>query len=222
MNRIDYANANRERYLDWCGEILHSPYTPLDKLEFAIISAHCNMGYAIEGWLATRGINHITPLAETLHANNVMAPGLKAGYIMHLRDMLDDGYPIPHECYQEFRRAHKYPGLGHCKLSFATALIDPIGSNVVCLDTHILQVYLNTRPTTAQVNRIYAHLPTYESIEGELIQEANEINLPPFAYQWATWDWKRARVDHLPPLDHSFMWRDGRTQFQLPMFSSLT
>ena len=59
-------------------------------------------------------------------------------------------------------------------------------------------------------------------VDGRLVLDvALEAGKPPFAYQWAVWDWKRARVDHKPPLDHSFLWQGGSTEHQLPLFSSL-
>lgn len=70
------------------------------------------------------------------------------------------------------------------------------------------------------MNRIYTKLADYEGIEAQLLTEAEEVGLPAFAYQWAVWDWKRAKYDSLPPSDHSFLWRNP-TQEQLPLFSSL-
>ncbi|KKL76654.1 hypothetical protein LCGC14_2042770 [marine sediment metagenome] len=221
MDRLEYAHHNRHRYLDWCHELELSPYSAVDKMEWAIISAHCKFSVSLAGFKATRDIEDLQALADALYANGVLAPGNKAAYILDLRDRCLYGEtPLPEACYQTYRREYKFRGLGHCKLSFGSCLIDPLGSNVVCLDTHILQVYLGYRPTPREINRIYTKLDEYEDIESFLLAEAEEVDLPPFAYQWAVWDWKRARYDLLPPSDHSFLWRNP-TQEQLPLFSSL-
>lgn len=143
MDRQDYAHANTQRYLDWCGELDNSPYDAIDKMEWAIISAHCKFQVSLDGFKATRGVEDYWGLAEALYSQGVLAPGNKADYIMDLRDRCLYGEtPLPESCYKAYRREYKFRGLGHCKLSFGACLIDPLGSNIVCLDTHILQVYL--------------------------------------------------------------------------------
>jgi len=217
VDRLEYAHANRQKYLDWSGGISKSPWTVCDRLEFAIISAHTPMAKAILAWQATRDADGVVNLAELLYANGVVAPYNKAGYIATLRRE----QPFPWWPYRAYRRDTKIRGLGLCKLSFACCLIDPLNSDVVCLDTHILQVYMGHRPGERDVRKCYTCLAHYEHIEGQVLAEAARVDLPPFAYQWAVWDWKRARVDLKPPLDHSFLWRGGESQYQLPLFSSL-
>jgi len=176
------------------------------------------MAKAIAGWRATRDMGlGVVEIAEALNAAGVFAPFNKAGYIAEYRRL----QPMPSMPFREYRRDTKLAGLGYCKLSFACCLIDPLNADVVCLDTHILQVYMGHRPSEREVARVYNQLSTYERIEGQLLAEAGQVGLPPFAHQWAVWDWKRARVDHKPPLDHSFLWRGGQSQCQLPLFSSL-
>lgn len=221
MDKLTYAHHNAQRYLDWCGELERSPYDAIDKMEWAIISAHCKFQVSLDGFKVTRGITDLQPLADALFREGVLAPRNKAAYIMDLRDRcLYGNTPLPESCYRAYRREFKFKGLGHCKLSFGACLIDPLGSNVVCLDTHILQVYLGYRPKQSEVNGIYRNLARYEAIEARLLDEAQQVGLPPFAYQWAVWDWKRARYDLFPPSNHSFLWQHP-TQEQLPLFSSL-
>ena len=50
QSRQDYAVTHRQQYLDWCQSVECGPATAMDKLEFAIISAHCRMDKAIAGW----------------------------------------------------------------------------------------------------------------------------------------------------------------------------
>ena len=222
MIRQEYAHKNRQRYLDWCGGVESGPFDAVDKLEFAIISAHTKFDFSIDGFLNSRGVEDVSTLGNVLNAAKVTAPGNKAGAILSLRDMVLYGdTPLPDSCYQAYRRDYKLPGLGHCKLSFGACLIDPMGANVVCLDTHILQVYMGRMPTKQEVSKVYRKLDVYSDIESQLLSEAEDVGLPPFAYQWAVWDWKRARVDHKSPSDHSFLWQGGARCKQLPLFSGL-
>jgi hypothetical protein len=223
MDRLEYANSHHTKYLDWCNEIDHSPFSAIDKMEWAIITAHTPFESSANGFLATRNLDELQPIANALFNAGVLAPNNKAAYILDLRDRCLYGEtPLPESDYREYRRTTKFAGLGYCKLSFGACLIDPLSLdiNTICLDTHILQVYLGYHPSPKEVNRIYQRLDLYESIESQLLDEAAIVELPPFAYQWAVWDWKRARYDHLPPSNHSFLWRNP-TQYQLPLFSSL-
>lgn len=214
MDRLDYAYANRDQYLSWCQAVQDGPWDELDKLEFAIISAHCPMRNAIAGWLATRGVAGVVDVAEALDAAGVMAPHNKAGYIASLRT---GNYPLPQAPYREFRTKNKLPGLGLCKLSFGCCLIDPFGADVVCLDTHMIQAVLGRPVTKLEVGRVYRSDLRYRSLERPLLEEAKQVGLPPFGYQWAVWCWQRARTKHVPPLDHSFLWFGGSSQYQLPL-----
>lgn len=222
MDRLEYAERNKQRYLDWCAGVESSPFDDIDKLEFAIISAHTLFDKSIDGFLATRNLDNVTDIGNALYNTGVIAPGNKAAYIVGLRDdVLECRIDIPSLSFREYRKSHKIAGLGYCKLSFGCCLINPMESDVVCLDTHILQVYMGRRPTPNEINRHYQTLGLYVGIEDMLIGEAEQIGLPAFAYQWAVWDWKRAKVDHKPPSDHSFLWQGGQTIKQLPLFSGL-
>ena len=215
MNRLEYANINRQRYLDWADSIANTPCTAGALLEFAVISAHTPMSVAIAGWRAVQEYVVVSDVANALYRAGVIAPFNKAARICQIRD----DQPMPSYPFAEYRRQEKLPGLGICKLSFGCCLIAPLDSDIVCLDTHILQTYLERQPTQREVNRIYTRLPLYEYIENKLTSEAAEIGLPSFPYQWAVWDWKRARIDHKPPLNHSFLWQNP-SDYQLPLFSS--
>ena len=135
----------------------------------------------------------------------------KAGLIMQLRDAVYE-VGIPTGDYRHWRRTHKLPGLGYCKLSFGTSLIDPLGTNVVCLDVHVTRAYWPTA-TASDVRRIYRRLDEYERIETLLLDEAERAEMPPFAYQWAVWDWQRGGAD-----DHAFLWQLEPVGVQMPLF----
>ena len=211
--RLAYADAHFAQYTEWCAQVGDSPYSPRDKLEWAIITAHCPFDKSVAGFLATRNILGLQPLAVALAQSGVMAAGNKAAYITQLRN---GDWQTPRPDYRAHRRSNKLPGLGHCKLSFAACLIDPFGADVVCLDTHMLACY------GGQVAKCYRSLAAYEAVEDEVLAEANVVGMPPFAYQWAIWDWWRCKTKQVSPQNHSFLWRAGPTAGQLPLFSSLS
>ena len=219
-NRLAYAGIHREQYLDWCRELSESPYSPLDKLEFACISAHAPMARAIGGFEATRHETSLQGIVNALDDAGVMASGRKASWILGIRrEYASLGTPsLP---YRQYRQEHKLPGLGICKLSFGCALIEPLLSDVCCLDTHMLQLLTGYMPSANEVGKVYRSLESYQSYEDILDWEARQVDMPLFAYQWAVWDYKRGIVDHKEPEDHSFLWRSGSTKKQLPLFSSL-
>lgn len=215
---VAYLREHDYRYLEWCSNVLYSPYTPLDKLEFSIISAHCAMDTAIRGFKNSRDVMGLSALATVLADAGVMAPFNKAGYIDALREALATGEIIyPYPPYQDYRRDNKLPGLGYCKLSFGISLIDPFEATTVCLDTHILQLLLGYRPGSNEMNRIYRRANLYEELEDVIKYIADEAQMPMFLAQWGMWDWKRSKYDLLPPNDHSFLWKTGPTTEQLEL-----
>ena len=220
LDRQEFADKHRSRYYNWLRNVLDSPHSDMDKVEFAIISAHTPMSAAIDGFLATRHDCDMQVYADTLNSHGVLASYTKTAYVWKSRELVAEGAPLP-DGSREYREANKLPGLGICKSSFAACLINPLESAVVCLDTHMLQVLLDRRPTKQEVSRIYRKLDVYEELESWLAQEAFEVDMPVFAYQWAVWDWKRLWSDKRTPEDHSFLWESGRSTYQLPMFGSV-
>ncbi len=220
LDRKEFADKYRARYYNWLRNVLDSPHSGMDKVEFAIISAHTPMSAAIDGFLATRHDCDSQEYADTLNDNGVLASYAKTAHVWESRELIIDGMPLP-DGSQEHRETHKLPGLGICKSSFAACLINPLESQVVCLDTHMLQVLMERRPTKQEVSRVYRRLDVYSELEDQLRIEAHEVDMPVFAYQWAVWDWKRLWSDHKTPEDHSFLWESGRSTYQLPMFSGM-
>lgn len=215
MNRQQYADKHRSRYLYWCHQVADSPYTALDKAEFALISAHVPQAQAINGFLATRGHHTKEELFGALYGAGVFAPQVKAERLIALRRAIRGGeitLPTDAAQFEPFRVNVKVAGLGYCKLSFALALIAPMESPVVCLDTHLCRAY-GVKPDWA-----YRKLENYVSVESRLRAEADAVGLPPFAYQWATWDYQRRYENsqgRQAPDNHSFLWKSGRTFYQM-------
>ena len=215
-SRMVYALTRASRYMKWCEELANSPFSPLDKTEFAIISACTPMEQAIKGFLESRGAGEST-LAHRLYSSGVIAPSVKALRLLKLRDRvaMQDLFVVQvlsgNYSGRLLRTSGKIEGLGFCKLSFAIALINPWGSDVVCLDVHVCREY-NVKPAWC-----YSKVEHYQKIEDILISEADELGLPPLVYQWAVWDRQRVLQNRIPN-DHSFLWRGGRRNYQQSLF----
>ena len=217
-----YAHRNRQRYLDWAGGVAASPFDTCDMMEWAVITAHTPFSVSIVGFEATRGVSDVVEYATKLQVAGVLAAGNKAARCLRGRELLQAGaVPLPSHDYREWRRTYKLPGLGLCKASFFACLVAPLDADIVCLDTHMLQALTGGMPTAREVRRIYGNRADYEYWESVLVLEADAVGLPAFPYQWAVWDHQRARVRHVPPTDHSFLWPGGASQHQLPLFTHL-
>ena len=215
--RMAYAERNWDRYTTWAGEVGNSPYSRAELLEWAILTAHTPFAASTQGFLATRGVDGIQQLADALNTAAVINPRNKAAYITQLRGMVADGLALPAADYRDYRRKVKLPGLGFCKLSFGACLGDPFGSDIICLDVHMGREYQPTIP----IARIWSNLTLYERVEAEVLDEARHIGMPAFPYQWSTWCYTRLKHTGRAPDDHSFLWRSGKTKYQLPLFSGL-
>ena len=214
VDRREYAHANQQRYLDWAGGLVSSPYSEAERFEWAIITAYTGFQASVAGFLASRREVTLTGLARALLAAGVLAPNNKAAYIIRLREGLVAGsLSLPTSPYHDWRRTHKLPGLMHTKLSFGICLCDPYGADVVCIDTHIAAVY------GVDYKLCLRGLDEYERVERQILGEADAVGLPAFVFAWAVWDWWRARSVYKPPENHSFLWPGGATEAQLPLFT---
>ena len=220
MDRLTFAYSHRERYLDWAGQVSTGPWSVADRVEWAVISAHTPFAASVDGWRKTRGLVELEDMAEALAWAGVVGPAKKAAWCLTVRAGLVSGeIPPPTAPFAAWRKGVKIAGLGWCKQSFAACLVEPLTADIICLDTHMIQAVYERRPTQREIGAVHANNFRYAAIESRLLHEAQEIGVLPFPYQWAVWDWTRARTMRVPPSDHSFLWRGGATAQQLPLFS---
>ena len=203
MSRTQYASRHKSRYITWGQELANSPYSPLEMMELAIISACTPYRQMVAGFLASRDTDDV---ADSLHRAGVLASRRKARDILALRA---SGVVIEAP-ESTWRLSHRVPGLGLCKLSFGLALANPLGADVVCLDTHVCWEY------GVDPGWVYRREENYIAVEKQVVSEAKEVGLPPFLYQWSTWDFRRL-CRGVPPENHSFLWPSGPTQSQTVM-----
>ena len=77
------------------------------------------------------------------------------------------------------RLAKKILGLGKAKTSFAIEMLFPLEAQVVCMDTHLFQIYgLNQTK----------HAKLYNEIEGDWLNRSKERGLAPYMARCLYWD----------------------------------
>lgn len=79
-------------------------------------------------------------------------------------------------------------GLGLCKASFLTALLDPLKADVACLDTHMQKVYFGYTSFKD------LSLSAYLSAENKVRRVAQRHEISTFLAQWCIWDHVRGKV----------------------------
>ena len=77
------------------------------------------------------------------------------------------------------RLAKKILGLGKAKTSFATEMLYPTEAKVVCMDTHLFQVYGLNQTKDAK---------KYETIEADWIERSDERGVAPYMARCLYWD----------------------------------
>jgi hypothetical protein len=161
-------------------------------MEFAVLSANAPFDQAARVW-----VDSLTMTPKQAMSNNGM--GLQTMKSRGVYEIRNDPthYPKPQPDYYTYRENVNHYGLGRSKLSFAATLIDPFGSDIVCLDTHMVQAFCNYIPDAGW----YRSRFNYRGTENRLKQEARRIEMAPFVYQWAVWDYQRGK-----PENHSFLW----------------
>lgn len=79
------------------------------------------------------------------------------------------------------------PGLGLCKASFFTALLEPLTADVACIDTHMQKVYLGHSSRDISDG-------AYFVVEGKVRRVGKEHGVSTFLAQWAIWDYARGVI----------------------------
>lgn len=80
------------------------------------------------------------------------------------------------------------PGLGHAKSSFAVELLYPNEAEVVCGDTHQLQLY-GLKGNSSPGQKLYNY------VELHWVSECRRLWIAPVAARWYLWDRKQGKAD---------------------------
>ena len=83
-------------------------------------------------------------------------------------------------------------GLGFAKSAFSVELLYPAVANVICVDTHILQLY---GFTPSEINKRGTRQTDYTAIEKHWVEACRAVNAPPVLARWIFWDRKQNMSD---------------------------
>jgi thermostable 8-oxoguanine DNA glycosylase len=83
-------------------------------------------------------------------------------------------------------------GIGHAKGAFMVELMYPLEAQVVCVDTHILQLY---GFTPQQINERGIRRRDMYTIEKHWIDCCGLVDIPPVIARWVYWDRKQGHAD---------------------------
>ena len=87
------------------------------------------------------------------------------------------------------RLRHDVSGLGLCKASFASALLEPMTADVACIDTHMQKVYFGSRGFRT------LSLDVYLGAEAKVRAVGERHEVSTFVAQWLIWDHVRGVVE---------------------------
>lgn len=180
------------------------PSTPEDIFRrwlFAYASVHttwklnCKLYYALRGleWLGDK---------EALKRNIV---GARAGFHNRRADYIYDfsqyywEHPdwfrkSKHENWYDYRNRieRSAKGIGHAKGAFVVEMTYPLEAQVVCVDTHILQMY---GFTPAEISNPGVKRQDLNTVEKHWVTCCNIRGVPPTLARWLYWDRKQGHSD---------------------------
>ena len=194
-NRMEYAREHKAVYVDYCQRIASSSVSDVRRMEFAILSAHCPFDKAVAAWYGIEGAVTADEISAAIRRAGLGLTKFKTDAIVALRQRTD---VAPTGDCRKWRDTTKVKGLGLSKASFAACLVQPLTSNVVCVDTHMFQCYEGRVPSSKDLMG-----KRYAAVENKILGEAEVVGMPAFAYQWAVWDYQRGTTEI-----HSFLWGD--------------
>ena len=249
-SRLEWASSNKDDYESRVEAVSSSPVSILRKTEYALITANCNLNQANAAWMAVRDIEDLNTVAAIFDGKHpefgsttsvgmgskgfvygeraLLYGGGRAGALSNIRaigEFLGDKLPIGTTDSDRTRTMSLFWGLGWAKYSFASSLIHGSKSEIVCIDTHMAQIFLGgakdrdssalaerTKKTELQVlpdpdgipigNPMALGAGIYRYLENYVKHEAKLAGLSPFAYQWASWDWQRNQNEKVKNPDH--------------------
>lgn len=198
------------QYLEFASNIqgdTHDADWVYSRAQFAILSVHSPFRATCKAWLEYRLATALKgrPLTERqgakvlagAHAEDgvVLYPHQKAVYLGALAGTLPEWHQGD-DWRWELRK--DVLGLGIAKASFAAAIVDPLGFDGCCVDSHMAQLFEGRVPQGAIGKKRYL------GIEAKIRRLARRHDLPTFVAQWALWDSKRGRVE-----SHGVLSSDG-------------
>lgn len=164
---------------------------------FAFASVHTSWQYNLALYVRLWDLDWLDDEAELRRRIQASRAGLTDGrtrsiWLFRQQYWANPGFYLrkPNEPWPAYRDRLKEVtlGLGHAKTSFFLELVFPNEAEIVCGDTHQLQLYGlrgNSSPTPA----------IYDFVESHWVLECRKLGLAPVASRWALWDLKQGHTD---------------------------
>lgn len=99
-----------------------------------------------------------------------------------------------YEDWWEYRNrlVEAVPGIGQAKASFWIELKYPLESQVICVDTHVLQLY---GFSTTHIQQSHVNKREMDAIEQHWAKSCAECGIAPVIARWIFWDRKQGQTD---------------------------
>ena len=190
-----YLTAQRDRYLGMAQLItpdLTNWTQVYSRAAFAILSANVDFDRAVAA------LGYVNRHRGQVHEKDLAPYGMTPAKA-HWCNAIPRGTACLAWCRMTGESYHEHrvrlwksvKGLGLCKASFLSALLEPCDADVACIDTHMQTVYL----ATSGFKRL--GLVDYMDVERKVRQVAERHHVSTFVAQWAIWDHTRGSLtDH--------------------------
>ena len=163
-------STNRERWQRWI---------------FAAASIHTGWENNVAQYEALKNIKGEISVKEI--ANKIKTGGMqnrKASLIANISDLTSCWEePKNRTDWQAWRDYHKDNlwGIGNAKISFAAELIDPLNTNIICIDRHILDAFGQDKEKAPKID-------DYMEMEDIWLYLSSTIDIPPAISRFIYWD----------------------------------
>ena len=196
-----------ESYNDYWGELKpQSNNAAFRRYLFAFMSVHTSWKNNCKGYKAIKQFKNWTleqtnqlqlwnynadALFAAIESTRVGMQNNRTNYIGTFNDAFwnnpnDYLHPTNSEGWSEWRDrlAKKILGLGKAKTSFAIEMLFPLEAQVVCMDTHLFQIYgLNQTK----------HSKSYNDIESDWLERSKKRGIAPYIARCLYWDKNQGR-----------------------------
>jgi len=194
--------ADVDRYVTYLEEI--RPRTPEDRFRrwlFAYASVHTTwkMNCHLYQWL--EDLKWLGKPEELRQRIVISGAGMYNKRTAHLSEFAQFYWDHPdwfrksiHEDWATYRNRleNAAKGIGPTKASFWIELTQPIEAQVICIDTHVLQLY---GYSPKEINQQHSAQKSMSAIEKHWVEACKARGIPPVVARWLFWDGKQGHPD---------------------------
>ena len=172
---------------------------------FAYASVHTTWAMNCRLYMALRDLNWLGNSASNTSTLLNLIAGAKAGmhnkrtdYITRFtRDFYAHAawfWKADHEKWTTYRDRvmNAALGIGRAKSSFVVEMTYPTTADVICTDTHVMQLY---GATTSEIRRGRVGQKIEQEMERHWVETSRAHGVPPVIARWVFWDRKQGKAD---------------------------